>query len=138
MMHPRMFFAAISAMIAIRPVSATVLPIPRLSPNSSNSTSQLTTKIYYQQGIQSMNGTDASPGMCDAVLMATGDLRVGWCEGLTTSATSISRIEGKECVLMMFRGSALCGVDPTKIVSELDGGMLSAFKPLLTKTLSRR
>jgi hypothetical protein len=114
------------------------LPIPRLSPDSSNSTSQLTTKIYYQQGIQSMNGTDASPGMCDAVLMATGDLRVGWCEGLTTSAISISRIEGKECVLMMFRGSALCGVDATKIVSELDGGMLSAFKPLLTKTLSRR
>lgn len=137
-MHPRMFFAAISAMIAIRPVSATVLPIPRLSPDSSNSNSQLTTKIYYQQGIQSMNGTDASPGMCDAVLMATGDLRVGWCEGLTTSAISISRIEGKECVLMMFRGSALCGVDATKIVSELDGGMLSAFKPLLTKTLSRR
>ena len=133
-----MFFAAISAMIAIRPVSATVLPIPRLSPDSSNSTSQLTTKIYYQQGIQSMNGTDASPGMCDAVLMATGDLRVGWCEGLTTSAISISRIEGKECVLMMFRGSALCDVDATKIVSELDGGMLSAFKPLLTKTLSRR
>ena len=137
-MHPRMFFAAISAMIAIRPISATVLPIPRLSPDSSNSTSQLTTKIYYQQGIQSMNGTDASPGMCDAVLMATGDLRVGWCEGLTTSAISISRIEGKECVLMMFRGSALCGVDATKIVSELDGGMLSAFKPLLTKTSSRR
>jgi hypothetical protein len=68
-----------------------------------------------------MDGMDASPGMCDAALMATGDLNVGWCEGLTTSAISISRLEGKECVLMMFRGSALCGVDATEIVSELDG-----------------
>jgi hypothetical protein len=121
MMQPRMAFAAIAAMIAIRPISATVLPLPRLSAESSNSTSQLTTKIFYQQGIHSMNDMASSPGMCDAVLMATGDLKVGWCEGLTTSAVSISRIEGKECVFMMFRGSALCSVDATEIVSELDG-----------------
>jgi hypothetical protein len=118
MVHPRAVITAIAAIFAIRPAFATVLPLPRVSPDMSSSDGLLTTKIYYQQGLHSMNDMHASRGMCNAHIMATGDLSVGWCEGLTTSAVSISRIPGKECVLMMFRGSGLCGVDAMEIVSE--------------------
>jgi hypothetical protein len=140
-MHPLATFAAIAAMVAVRPTSATVLPLPRLSSEPSDSTLPLTTKIIYQQGLHSMSDMHASPGICDARIVATGEMRVGWCETLTTSAISVSRIEGMECSVMMFRGSAMCGVDAMEIVSEPDGGNVesfSSFNPLLTKTMSRR
>jgi hypothetical protein len=139
MMHPLAAFTAIAAMIAVRPTSATVLPLPRLSSKLSDPTPLLTTKIIYQQGLHSMSDMNASPGICDARIVATGEMRVGWCETLTTSAISISRIEGMVCVLKLFRGSAMCGVDAMEIVSEPDGGNVEkSFNPLLTTTMSRR
>ena len=140
-MHLRAAFVAIATLITICPTLATVLPLPRLSSRQSSSTTPLTTKIIYQQGLDSMSGMDPSPGICDAHMVATGEMKVGWCEGLTTSAISISRIEGMQCVLMLFRGSATCGVDTMEIVSEPARPMvemLRAFSPLLTTTMSRR
>jgi uncharacterized protein YbbK (DUF523 family) len=134
-MHSRAAFAEIAAMVAICPASAIVLPLPRLSSESSTSTSLLTTKIFYQQGLRSMNDMQPSPGMCDAVVMSTGKLKVGYCESLRTYAVSISRLQEMDCVFMMFRGSASCGADATEMVSELDRDSLSAFEPLLTKTI---
>lgn len=136
-MHPRAAFPVIAAMSAVCPTSATVLPLPRLSSDPSNSTSQLTTKMFYQQGLASMNNMHASPGICDALVMATGDLRVGYCEGLPTAAVSISRLQGMECVFMMFRGSAACGVDATEMVSRAGSWDVESLQPLLTRTMSR-
>jgi len=74
-----------------------------------------------------MSDMHASPGICDARIVVIGEMRVGWCETLTTSAISVSRIEGMECSLVMFRGSAMCGVDAMEIVSEPDGGNVESL-----------
>lgn len=117
MMHPRAALAALAAMLTVYPTSAAALPLSHLSSESSPSSPLLTTKISYQQGLASMSDVHTSPGMCDAHVVSTGDLRVGWCKGLPTAAVSISRMEGRECVFRMFRGDAACGVDATEMVS---------------------
>ena len=83
-------------------------------------TSSLTTGIVYHQGLVSSNTPNSSisfPGTCDAQVVASGELTAGLCVGLQTYAVSIARMQGLECAFKLFRGSAACQVDPTKVVS---------------------
>ena len=63
-----------------------------------------------------MSVMQSSPGKCDAHDVSSGDLKVGWCESLTTAAVSISRLQDQNCVFKIFRGDGACGVDATEMV----------------------
>lgn len=107
----------ITATLTLCPTSATILPIPKLTPISSPSTSTLITEITYHQGVVASNNSDSFPGICNAQVVATGELTAGFCVGLHTYAVSIARLQGLECAFKMFHGSAACETDATDTVS---------------------
>ena len=116
-MIPSALYATITTTLAICPTSAAILPVPKLSPISSPSTSALITGITYHQGVVSSNNSASFPGICNAQVVASGELAAGFCVGLHTYAVSIARLQGLECAFKMFKGSAACDADATDMVS---------------------
>ena len=115
-MIPTALYATITTTLTICPSSAAILPIPKLSPVTSPATSALITGITYHQGVVASNNSASFPGICNAQVVASGDLMAGFCVGLHTYAVSIARLEGLECAFKMFQGSAACEADATKTV----------------------
>lgn len=116
-MIPTALYATIITTLTLCPASAAILPIPKLSPVSSPSTSGLMTGIAYHQGVVSSNNSASFPGICNAQVVASGELAAGFCVGLHTYAVSIARLQGLECAFKMFKGSAACDADATDMVS---------------------
>jgi hypothetical protein len=87
--------------------SASVLPL----------TGSLTTGITYHQCLVSSSNFTSSSGLCDAQIVAKGELTAGYCVGLQTYAISIARMANLECAFRLFRGSAGCDADATGMVS---------------------
>ena len=63
------------------------------------------------------NNSDSFPGICNAQVVATGELTAGFCVGLHTYAVSIARLQDLECAFKMFHGSAACEADAIDSVS---------------------
>ena len=116
-MIPTALYATITTTLTLCPTSATILPIPKLTPISSPSTSTLITGITYHQGVVASNNSASFSGICNAQVVATGELTAGFCVGLHTYAVSIARLQGLECAFKMFHGSAACEADATDTVS---------------------
>jgi hypothetical protein len=117
-MIPSALYTTITTTLTICHTSAAILPVPKLSPISSPSTSALMTGITYHQGVVSSNNSAPFPGICNAQVVATGELTAGFCVGLHTYAVSIDRMQGLECAFKMFHGSAACEADATDTVSR--------------------
>jgi hypothetical protein len=76
------------------------------------------TVITYHQGLVASNNSASFPGVCNAQVVASGELTAGFCVGLHTYAVSIARMQGLECAFEMFHGSAACEADATDTVSH--------------------
>jgi len=116
-MIPSALYATITTTLTNCPTSAAILPVPKLSPVSSPATSSLMTAITYHQGVVSSNNSASFPGICNAQVVASGELTAGFCVGLHTYAVSIAKLQGLECAFKMFHGSAACEADATDTVS---------------------
>ena len=121
-MIPTALYLTITATLTIYPSSAAILPIPKLSPVSSPATSALIPGITYRQGVVASNNSASFPGICNAQVVASGELTAGYCVGLHTYAVSIARLQGLECSFKMFHGNTACEVGETDTVSC--GGVL--------------
>jgi hypothetical protein len=95
----------------------TILPLSRPTSASTPFTGSLTTGITYHQGLVSSSNGTLTSGLCDAQVVAKGELTAGYCIGLQTYAISIARMENLECAFKMFHGSAACEADATEMVS---------------------
>jgi hypothetical protein len=89
----------------------------RPTSRSTPLTGPLTTVITYHQGLVSSSNGTSSSGLCDAQIVAQGQLTAGYCIGLQTYAISIARMQGLECAFKMFHGSTGCDADANDSVS---------------------
>jgi hypothetical protein len=110
-MLPLATLLTLTTTLTLTPTSALPLSTPLTGP--------LTTGITYHQGLVSSSNGTSSSGLCDAQIVAQGQLTAGYCIGLQTYAISIARMQGLECAFKMFHGSAACEADADDMVSLL-------------------
>lgn len=114
-MLARAVLATLTTTLTVCPTSATILPLPAISPIS---TSLPATEITYYQGLSPPSEAGVYSGTCNAIVVAQGQLTAGYCVILETYAVSIGRLQGTECAFKMFKGSTNCEADATDIVSS--------------------